>query len=204
MLGRIVYCNNVSVEPWSRVRPRKGLGDGAGLWPSRPLFVCYITLTVYEVRVLSVYFPVEKFLDDRWYGGGWWLNRQREYSKRLQKNNVRYRYTWRYIYRNHNAIFDQDISIFELINSKTVVHKSLSTLFCVCPPSHPFICPQCWKIYRKPSFIDFCNVFSIIYRPKSDQMWKDFEIKNHPVIGNVDFYIVASKDFFYHRLCRNK
>ena len=24
MLGRIVYCNNVSVEPWSRVRPRKG------------------------------------------------------------------------------------------------------------------------------------------------------------------------------------
>ena len=25
MLGRIVYCNNVSVEPWSRVRPRKGL-----------------------------------------------------------------------------------------------------------------------------------------------------------------------------------
>ena len=27
MLGRIVYCNNVSVEPWSRVRPRKGLGE---------------------------------------------------------------------------------------------------------------------------------------------------------------------------------
>ena len=30
MLGRIVYCNNVSVEPWSRVRPRKGPAQSDG------------------------------------------------------------------------------------------------------------------------------------------------------------------------------
>ena len=86
--------------------------------------------------------------------GDRWIDREKT-GKRLQKNNVRYRYTWRYIYRNHNAIFDRDISIFELINSKTVVHKSLSTLFCVCPPSHPFICPPMLKNLSKTIFDRF-------------------------------------------------
>ena len=100
-----------------------------------------------------------------------------------------------YINVNYNAIFDQDISIFELNNSKPVVHNSLSTLFCVCPPPTLLYAPEYWKIYRKPIFGILCNVFSIIYRPKSDKMWKDFEIKNHPVIENVYLYIVASNDF---------
>ena len=75
-----------------------------------------------------------------------------------------------YMNMDYNAIFDQDLSTFELINSKTVVHKSLSTLFCVCPPPTLLYAPEYWKIYRKPIFDIFCNVFSIIYRPKSDRM----------------------------------
>ena len=60
-----------------------------------------------------------------------------------------------YMNMDYNAIFDQDLSIFELNNSETVVHKSLSTLFCVCPPSHPFICPPMLKNLSKTIFDRF-------------------------------------------------
>ena len=46
-----------------------------------------------------------------------------------------------YMNMDYNAIFDQDLSIFELNNSETVVHKSLSTLFCVLPTLPPVYMP---------------------------------------------------------------
>ena len=43
MLGRIVYCNNVSVEPWVRVRPRKG---PAVATDQSPLFFVVLVVVV--------------------------------------------------------------------------------------------------------------------------------------------------------------
>ena len=55
MLGRIVYCNNVSVEPWSRVRPRKGLGETDRVRSDRVEVVVVFDIACYLVLIVVIW-----------------------------------------------------------------------------------------------------------------------------------------------------
>ena len=102
---------------------------------------------------------------------------------------------------DYNAIFDQDLSIFELISSNTVVRtaridfeKNLTTL----PPVSMPPISRSNRIVNHLLYIFATSLLAVIAQ-NPIKSWKDFEINNHPVIGNVDFYIQAPQKMrFYH------